>query len=539
MAANDDTAILEETERTTGRAALRKNVQAAIALANTVRSTLGPKGLDKLLLDEEGGVQVTNDGVTVLEAARVEHPTARMMISSSSTQDRVARDGTTSTILIAAEMLQNAWDLVAQGVHPVVIANGYRMAEVEAQNILRLISKESTEESEILEATHTSLAGKGHSDIQQRIAELAVQAAACLAIEENGKIRADPTLIKILANKGGQANETHLVNGVVIAKKPAHPEMIQSRENGRILLVDGGIEKRNTVIDAKIKITEAGMLEAFRNKESEMLAQQVEEVIALGVDILVCKDGIDDQARSLLEAAGITAYRRVHRSDMDALSRAVGSHPVHSTATATEDDLGHFNSSRQEIWGDVGHWILEGSQKQGLTLVTRGSSEEMLEEVERCFADAIGVACHMHEEARSLAGGGATQIALARRLRRFAETIPGREQLAIEAYAEALEVIPRALAENAGQDALGRLLELTAAQTSTESDWLGLDLESDNIIDMHEAGIREPLAVTRQAIKGATDSAVSVLRIDDLLWAKQDPQIPEGVMDQLEGRDGD
>ena len=178
MAANDDTTILEETERTTGRAALRKNVQAAIALANTVRSTLGPKGLDKLLLDEEGGVQVTNDGVTVLEAARVEHPTARMMISSSSTQDRVARDGTTSTILIAAEMLQNAWDLVAQGVHPVVIANGYRMAEVEAQKILELISKESTDESEILQATHTSLAGKGHSDIQQKISELAVQAAA-------------------------------------------------------------------------------------------------------------------------------------------------------------------------------------------------------------------------------------------------------------------------------------------------------------------------------------------------------------------------
>ena len=538
MTGQDDSSILEETERTTGRAALRKNVQAAMALANTVRTTLGPKGLDKLLLDEEGRIQVTNDGVTVLEAARVEHPTARMMISSSSIQDKVARDGTTSTLLVAAELLQNAWDLVAQGVHPTVIASGFRMAESESQKFLEEISRGLGGDDEMLQATRTALAGKGESSMQEKISLLAVQAAAAIVTEEAGKVRADPTLVKVLANKGGQASDSSLVSGVVIAKKPAHPEMSGNIDSGRILLIDGGIERKNTVMDTKFKITQPGMLEAFRAKESEILRKQVDAVVALGIEIIACKDGIDDEARSLLEAAGVTGYRRVNRKDMEILSRATGAVSVHSPNVASESDLGEFKSSRQEIWADVSHWILEGTQESGQTLITRGSSEEMLEEVERCFADAIGVACQLHEEPRLLPGGGATQVALARRLRRYAETIPGREQLAVEAFADALEVIPRVLAENAGLDSLARLLELTAAQTSSQSDWLGLNLIENSVMDMDEAGIREPLRITRQALKGATDSAVSVLRIDDLLWAKQGPQIPDGVMDQLEGMDG-
>ncbi len=538
MTGSDDSSILEETERTTGRAALRKNVQAAMALANTVRTTLGPKGLDKLLLDEEGRIQVTNDGVTVLEAARVEHPTARMMISSSSIQDKVARDGTTSTLLIAAELLQNAWDLVAQGVHPTVIASGFRMAESKSQIFLEEISRDLGSEEEMLQATRTALAGKGESSMQEKISLLAVKAAAAVVTEEAGKIRADPTLVKVLANKGGRASGSSLVNGVVIAKKPAHPEMSENLDSGRILLIDGGIERRQTVLDAKFKVTQPGMLEAFRAKESELLREQVDAVVELGADLIACKDGIDDEARSLLEAAGITAYRRVNRKDMELLSRATGSISVHSPNVASQSDLGEFLSSRQESWTDVSHWILEGSQDSGQTLITRGSSEEMLEEVERCFCDAIGVACQLYEEPRLLPGGGATQVALARRLRRYAETIPGREQLAVEAFADALEVIPRVLAENAGLDSLARLLELTAAQTSSQSDWLGLDLGENMIKDMDEAGIREPLRITRQALKGATDSAVSVLRIDDILWAKQDPQIPDEVLEQLEGMGG-
>jgi chaperonin GroEL (HSP60 family) len=538
MATSDDTSILEDTERSSGRAALRKNVQAAMALAGAVRSTLGPKGLDKLLLDSEGKIQVTNDGVTVLEAAKVQHPTARMLISSSSTQDRVARDGTTSTVLITAEMLQNAWDLVNQGVHPTVIAAGYRLAENQSQIILEEISRNLKSEKEILQATQTCLAGKGESSLQGTLSVLAVEAAAAIAEQGEDGIKADPTRIKILANKGGQSSDTHLVNGIVIAKRPAHPEMEERLEGGRILVIDGALERQQMVMDAKLKITSPGMLQAFRNKEQELLTEQVEDVVSLGVNILAVKDGIDDYARSMLEAKGITAYRRVERKDLEQICITTGATMVHSANTASAKDIGSFHSSRQELWSDTSHWILEGSTNKGQTLITRGSSEEMLDEVERCFADALGVACQLHEEARLLPGGGATQVALARRLRRYAETIPGREQLAVEAFADALEVIPRALAENAGLDSLGNLLELTAAQSNSENDWLGLDLRNGTISDMDEVGIREPLRISRQAIKGATDSAVAVLRIDDILWAKQDAQVPDEVQQQLDEQYG-
>jgi len=538
MATSDDTSILEETERSSGRAALRKNVQAAMALAGAVRSTLGPKGLDKLLLDDEGRIQVTNDGVTVLEAAKVQHPTARMLISSSSTQDRVARDGTTSTVLITAEMLQNAWDLVNQGVHPTVIAAGYRLAERQSQIILEEISQNLKSEKEILQATQTCLAGKGESSLQGTLSVLAVEAAAAIAEQGEDGIKADPTRIKVLANKGGQSSETHLVNGIVIAKRPAHPEMEESLEGGNILVIDGALERRQMVMDAKLKITSPGMLQAFRDKEHEMLKEAVDAVEALGVDILAVKDGIDDYARSMLEAKGITAYRRVERNDLEQICITTGATMVHSANTASAKDLGSFNRSRQELWSDTSHWILEGSTNKGQTLITRGSSEEMLEEVERCFADALGVACQLHEEPRLLPGGGATQVALARRLRRYAETIPGREQLAVEAFADALEVIPRALAENAGLDSLGNLLELTAAQSNAEDDWLGLDLRNGTISNMDEVGIREPLRISRQAIKGATDSAIAVLRIDDILWAKQDAQVPDEVQQRLDEQYG-
>ena len=538
MATSDDTSILEETERSSGRAALRKNVQAAMALAGAVRSTLGPKGLDKLLLDDEGRIQVTNDGVTVLEAAKVQHPTAKMLISSSSTQDRVARDGTTSTVLITAEMLQNAWDLVNQGVHPTVIAAGYRLAESQSQIILEEISQNLKNEKEILQATQTCLAGKGKSSLQGTLSVLAVEAAAAIAEQGEDGIKADPTRIKVLAKKGGQSSDTHLVNGIVIAKRPAHPEMEESLGGGKILVIDGALERQQMVMDAKLKITSSGMLQAFRDKEHEMLKESVEAVEALGVDILAVKEGIDDYARSMLEAKGITAYRRVERKDLEQICITTGATLVHSANTASAKDLGSFNSSRQELWSDTSDWILEGSTNKGQTLVTRGSSEEMLEEVERCFADALGVACQLHEEPRLLPGGGATQVALARRLRRYAETIPGREQLAVEAFADALEVIPRALAENAGLDSLGNLLELSAAQSNSEDDCLGLDLRNGTISNMDEVGIREPLRISRQAIKGATDSAIAVLRIDDILWAKQDAQVPDEVQQRLDEQDG-
>ena len=522
-----DAPILKDTERTTGRNALQNNIQAAMALAGAVRSTLGPRGLDKLLIDDDGRTLVTNDGVTVLESAKVEHPVARMMINASSVQDKIARDGTTSTVLMSAEMLQNAWHLVTQDVHPAIIARGFRMAETYAHEVLIDLTLDSEHHHRLL-AAQTSLAGKGHQSMQLLLAKLAVEAAEAIQMETPNGIVADPTRVKILPQSGGSINDTRLVTGLVLAKNRIHEDMPRVAGAGKVLLIDGGIERRSMKNDMKINVTSPGVLESFRAKEVELLQQQVEHLKGLGISLLACKEGIDEEARILLAKAGIQAFRRVARSDLDLLARGCGATLVSEVKRSTKTDLGAFISSKNETWGSVAHWIVE-TEEGGATLIACGSTETVLGEVERSFADALGVACRMLEDPRLLAGGGATHVALARRLRRFAESIPGREQLGAEAFADALEVIPRVLAENAGLDPIDTLLQLVAAQVNGEEDshYLGLDLLNRRPANMVEQGILEPYLIARQSIAGATEAAISILRIDDVLWAKQDPTMAE------------
>jgi chaperonin GroEL (HSP60 family) len=535
MTVETDSDLLRDTARMTGHEALAKNIEAAMALANAVRSTLGPFGLDKMLVDDEGRILVTNDGVTVIDTARVEHPAAKMIISASTIQDEVARDGTTSTILLASELLVNAWELIQQGIHPAQIAAGYRFASEAAVQALPDIAREMNGDDELLEATMTSLAGKGQSSNRSHLAGIAVKAAQSIAVvseagSENG-IRADPTLVKVIANRGGIITDSHLVRGLVLAKSCIHPDMIDWLEGGKVLLIDGGLERRAPSLDATLKITSPGMLNDFRERDRELLRQQIDAVIALSPNLVVIRDGVDDEARQWLADAGITAYRRVESADLDLLSRASGATMIHRPEDADAKVLGTFTSSREELWEETTHWILEGSAENGATLVICGTTEEVMAEVERCFDDALGVACQLLEEPYLLPGGGATHIALARRIRRHAEGIPGREQLAAEGFADALEVIPRTLAENSGIDPIDALLQLVAAQTA-EGDWVGLDADDKSPADMDAKAIREPLRITRQVIRGATDSAICLLRIDDVLWAQQEPTVPDGVFDQ-------
>jgi len=520
--------ILKETERTSGREALRKNVQAALALAGAVRSTLGPLGLDKLLVDDQGRALVTNDGVTVLENAIVEHPIARMIIDTSSTQDKVARDGTTSTVIFCAEMLRNAWELVREGVHPATIARGFSQSKTFALDIIEDIAI-SASEKQIVSAVETSLAGKINQGAQKRLSKLALDAAK--AIHTNG--RSDPTRVKIIKQKGGSLNDSELINGLAITKTRIHSEMPDRKDQGRILLLDGGLEKRKPQLDANLKIEALGMLEAFRTAESEALVGQVTNLQKIGCELLVCRDGIDDDARQALANAGILAYRRVTNSDLELLSRACGATLVHDANLARQEDLGRFVHSREELHGGVNHWILE-AEECGATLIIRGSTKEIHEEIERSFADALGVACQLLEEGKLLPGAGATQVAISRKLRRHAESIPGREQLAIDAWADAIESIPRALAQNAGLDPINSLLELTAAQVEN-GDNVGLDLFQGGNSDVISRGVLEPLKITRQALSGATEAAISILRIDDVLWAEMDAEVPEEVEESLSG----
>jgi chaperonin GroEL (HSP60 family) len=335
--------------------------------------------------------------------------------------------------------------------------------------------------------------------------------------------------VKILPQSGGAIAECKLVTGLVLAKNRIHDDMPRHIKGGKILLIDGGIERRAMMGSVKLNVTSTGVLDAFREKETALLEEQVSQLKALGVDLLACKEGIDDDARMMLKNAGIKAFRRVARTDLDLLARGCGATLVHDVKRARSSDLGAFISSKNETWGNTVHWIVE-TEAGGATFIARGSTEAVLGEVERCFADALGVACQLLEDARLVPGGGATQVALARRLRRYAESIPGREQLGVEAFADALEVIPRVLAENAGLDPIDTLLNLVAAQSNAsaeQADLIGLDVIQRTPRDMVEMGVIEPLLILDQGITGATEAAISVLRIDDVLWAKQDPTMPE------------
>ena len=520
--------ILKETTRSTGREALRNNITAAMALAGAVRSTLGPLGQDKLLIDDEGRTMVTNDGVTVLESAKVEHPVAKMLINASTTQDSIARDGTTSAVLLAAELLQNAWELVLQGVHPSAIARGYRFAEEACREHFAGLLIDASPELQ-RQAARTSLSGKIHEAMQGHLAELAIEAASAVLEErESGKI-ADPTRVKILTQTGGSMTDSRLVTGLVLAKKRVSSSMPKHLPSGKIALVDGGLERRELMSGVKLNVSGPGVLESFRQQEKTLLMQQVQHLVDLGVTLLACKEGIDDDLHDVLTDAGIQAYRRVSRADLDLLARGTNAILNHDVKGLNQGDLGVFISSSNERWNGEMHWVVE-TEEGGATFIARGSTNETAGEVERCFADALGVACQLLEEPYLLAGGGATQIALARHLRRYAEGFAGREQLAIEAYADALEVIPRTLAQNAGLDPLDSLLQTVAKQATHQGDkghCIGLDVHAKEPQNMLENGVVEPLRITRQALAGATEAALSVLRIDDVLWAKQDPTVPD------------
>lgn len=327
--------------------------------------------------------------------------------------------------------------------------------------------------------------------------------------------------------------DSTLITGLALAKSRIHPEMKERGGPGSILLLDGGLERKQPKFETKLNITSTGMLDAFRKAESKALLAQIQNIVDIGCDLLVCKEGVDEEARQALSNLGILTYRRVEKKDLDLLSRACGANLVPDAGRASKGDLGAFIRTREELRGGITHWILD-AEDSGATLIARGSTDGVVDEVERCFADGLGVACQLLEEPLLLPGGGATQVALGRRLRRHAESVPGREQMAIEAWADALESIPRALAENAGFDGIDSLLKLTAAH-SVEGDFMGLDLETGVPSDTISRGLLEPLKITRQAISGATEASISILRIDDVLWAQMDAQVPDEVQEQLQG----
>ena len=523
MVESDHDVALEDTDRIHGRTALVNNVRAASSLAGAIRSTLGPKGLDKMLVDGDGSALVTNDGVTVLEKANVEHPTARLLIDASSSQDRAARDGTTTTVLLVSEMLQNALELVRMGVHPSIIVNGYSIALEEAIVEIGRVSKESSEKQKS-QVVETSLQGKGDSSICGLMADLAVDAARELEGIEGGD-DLERMMVKRLQIREGSIMDTSLENGLMLLKSRVDIASPANSKGGVVAIIDGGLEQPKLETNASIEVSSLGILQEFQERSRENMKREIQHLSSLGVDLLVVRDGIPDDAISHLTDAGIVAYRRFERDDMDLLSRITGANPVRNAKSLDDGDLGKFSKRFEETIADVKHTLIEGDGL-GMTLAVRGSTPAAREEAIRIFDDAIGVAHRLNSKPGVLPGGGAIQSHLARHLRAFSQTQSGREQLAIDAYASALEAIPRILAENAGRDPVEVILSLSADQKKSGA-WIGFDLKSGKNSDMGELGILDPEFVVDHALSGATEAAIGVLRIDDVLWARTDPSTPD------------
>lgn len=502
----------EGTTRNLGRDAQRNNILAGKVLAETVRTTLGPKGMDKMLVDGLGDIVVTNDGVTILKEMDIEHPAAKMLVEVAKTQEDEVGDGTTTAVIIAGELLKRSEELLDQEIHPTIIALGYRQAAQKAIELLDQISIDADDKDTLLKVAMTAMTGKGTEKARKPLAELIVGAVS--QVVEDGKV--DSEQIKIESKDGAAIEDSELVSGVIIDKEKVHPGMPSEINGAKIALVNSAIEVKETEVDAEIRITDPAQMQAFIEQEENMIKEMVDELVAAGANVLFCQKGIDDLAQHYLSKAGILATRRVKKSDMEKLAKATGAKIVTNIEDLSADDLGDAGLvAEDKVSGDDMIFVKECKDPKAVTLLLRGSTSHVVDEIERAVEDAIGVVASTVEDGKVVVGGGAPEIAIAKGLKDYAETISGREQLAVTAFAEALEVVPRTLAENAGLDSIDSLVDLRAAHE--DSIYMGLNVFEGGVTDMKEAGVIEPQRVKKQAIQSAAEAAEMILRIDDVI----------------------
>ena len=520
----------EGSSRVLGRDAQRMNILAGKVLAETVRTTLGPKGMDKMLVDGLGDIVVTNDGVTILKEMDIEHPAAKMLVEVAKTQEDEVGDGTTTAVIIAGELLKKAENLLDQDIHPTIVAMGYRQAAEKAQEILNVIAIDADDRDTLLKVAMTAMTGKGTEKAREPLAELVV--GAVKQVEDNGEI--DKDHIKLEKKDGATIDDSKLVNGVIIDKERVHPGMPKKMEDAKIALLNSAIEVKETEVDAEIRITDPAQMQAFIEQEEQMIRDMVAKIEDAGANVLFCQKGIDDLAQHYLAKSGIMAVRRVKKSDMEKLARATGATVVTNIEDLSYDDMGDAGSvAEKRISGEEMIFVEECKDPKSVTLLIRGSTEHVVDEIERAVEDAIGVVAATVEDGKVVAGGGAAEISIAKGLKEYAETISGREQLAVSAFAEALEVVPKTLAENAGQDSIDALVDLRAAHE--KSLYMGLDVFKGEVTDMYRAGVIEPHRVKKQAIQSAAEAAEMILRIDDVIASSGSKEPDMGDMGGMGG----
>ncbi len=514
--------LREGTERERGRDAQHNNIRAAMAIADAVRSTLGPKGMDKMLVDSMGDVVITNDGVTILKEIDIEHPAAKMIVEVAKTQDEECGDGTTSAVIFAGELLKKALDLIEQNVHPTVIADGYRMASKEACKILESIAEnvKPNDEEILMYIASTSLTGKAAAANKDLLSDIAYKAVSAVSDEENGKVTVDLDNVKIEKKHGGSVEDTELIEGIVLDKERVHPSMPKSVKNAKILLLNTALEIKKTEVDAQIRISDPNQLQKFLDEEEAMLRKMVSKIEASGANVVLCQKGIDDLAQHYLSKAGIFAVRRVKKSDMEKLARATGALVISEIDEIEKSDMGYAGKvEEKKISDDEMVFVTECKKAKAVTILIRGGTEHVIDEIERGMHDALSVVSVTIEDGKMTAGGGSAATEISLGLRNYASSVGGREQMAVESFADAIDIIPKALATNAGIDAIDMLIELKKAHKEGKK-YYGVNILKGKPGDMKKMNVMEPMRVGLQAIRSATETANMILRIDDVIAAK-------------------
>jgi len=525
--------LKEGTSRSRGREAQRNNIMAARVIGEVLKTTLGPRGMDKMLIDSLGDITITNDGAAILDEIDVEHPAAKMMVEIAKTQDDMVGDGTTTAVVLASELLKKAEELLDQSIHPTILVSGYRKA---AQKAIETINKNGLpvdveDRKTLLKVALTSMSSKAVGAAREHLAEIAIDAVKQITEQRGDKKIADIDNIQLVKKTGKSLLETQLVSGIIIDKEVVHSGMPKKKENAKITLLDSALEIEKTEISAEIRIRDPTQMKAFLDQETNMMKEMVDKIKASKADVVFCQKGIDDMVQHFLAKEGIIAVRRIKESDMEKLARATGGRIISDLDDLTAKDLGKAGLVEERKIGDDKMIFVEKCKDpHSVAVLIRAGLERMVDEAERAMTDSLSVVSDVVENSKIVAGGGAVEVEVAKELRKYATKVGGREQLAVEAFADAVEIIPRTLAENAGLEPIDIIVELRSAHENKDGKYKGVNVFTGKLQNSLEKGVIEPAVVKEQAIKSAAESAAMILRIDDVIAATKPKEGPSGKM---------
>jgi thermosome len=512
--------LKEGTTRNRGKEAQKNNIMAAKIIAEAIRSTLGPRGMDKMIVDSLGDITITNDGAAILDEIDVQHPAAKMIVEVAKTQDDMVGDGTTTAVVLAGELLKMAEEMLEQNIHPTVIVEGYRKSAQKALEILEKISQtvDLNDKETLKKAAKTAMGSKAVGAAKEHFAEIAVNAINQIAEKAGDKWVVDIDNVQIVKKEGKSLQDTELVRGIILDKEVAQSGMPKSVKQAKIALIDTALEVKKTEVSAQIRINDPSQIAGFLDKETNMLKKMVEKIKKTKATVLISQKSIDDMAKYFLAKEGIMAVISVKESDMKKLSRATAGKVVTNLDDIRPEDMGYAELVEERKIGDDKMVFVEGCKNpKSVSILIRAGLERMVDEAERIMNDVLSVIADIYKKNKVVAGGGATETEMAKQLREYAVQIGGREQLAVEAFAKALEIIPKTLAENAGFEQIDILVNLRSVHEKTKGYTMGVDVFTGDIVDMLKKGVIEPLNVKEQAIKSASEASTMILRIDDVI----------------------